>query len=485
METIFVGAVDGVVDCSELAPVGSSIELELNAPAASTITVINLHTLAATDITIGSSMSYSLSEPIELPADTVSYTGPVMDKMFIPRGLKSLTVVETPNSGLVSRIDLPPGLESLHIRLTGVFSPVDEMNLPSGLAELKVQGEHNCSLEKLEIPPSLTLLDTGTSVQPVDRLRISLGDIRVVSKSTRLVIAGDDSDNSHSFKDHLILTSSLPVVSRIHELLPSLINVSVVLDQATWQTVGDVWTNLLLEGRVHVQNLIIINSADNHCMRDFGEVLYRSGRLRRPLCQHLHVIGETFSYATILRVSNAVRTYSGDLVTELDFMSPFPKCVLHRVASVLGADIRDGHLAYHSQDVNVEFRVRDETLSLRKRIADEEDYDHESIDHGSICTSEIEIEQDVGVVGVKPIILHTWNECGFCKKQDDEIQRMFADTKGDIADRFEKLVTVKRVAKPAEVDDDRVTAFPTWVVSGVLSPGFKQASEILELLSRV
>lgn len=479
METVYVDAIDGVVDCATLQhrSLSESIELDLPQPSASLVVIHNLHSIAATDITIGSSLSYSLSEPVELPLGAVSYTGPVLDKMLLPAGLKSITVVETPKSGILSKIRLPGGLEKLHIHLTDTFSPVDELHLPPGLLELKVQGEHNCSLEKLNVPPSLTHLDTGTSIQPVDKISTGLGEIRVVSRSTRLLQPTTD-DTDKQFDKHLTLTPSHPAVTDLHKLLPSLQDVSVILDSSAWQTVGNVWCNLLLEGRVRVQGLTVVNNTDNNCMRDFGEVLYRSSRLGRPLCRYLRVVGEVFDHPTCLRIAEAVRKYAGDLVVELDFMSPFPKCVLHRMASVLSAGVRDSDLAYHSQDTNLE--LSGNTLSFTKRSARDE----------SVASADFSDEEDYdaeSTVGEKPkpIILYTWVDCGFCKKQDAVVQGILSDPESDAAKRFEEVVTVKILQTPQEADDPRVQAFPTWVVGGTLAPGLKQESEILEMLSKV
>ena len=485
METVYVDAIDGVVDCATLQhrSLSDKIELELPKPSASLVVIQNLHSVAATDITIGNSLAYSLSEPVELPLGAVSYTGPVLDKMLIPAGLKSITVVETPKSGILSRIRLPGGLQKLHIRLTDTFSPVDELHLPPGLLELKVQGEHNCSLEKLNVPPSLTHLDTGTSIQPVDQINTGLGAIRVVSRSTRL-LQPITSDTDTQFDKHLMLTSSHPAVTDIHKLLPSLQDVSVILDSATWQTVGNVWCNVLLEGRVRVQGLTLVNNTDRNCMRDFGEVLYRSSRLGRPLCKYLRVVGEVFDHPTCLRVAEAVRKYTGDLLVEVDFMSPFPKCVLHRMASVLGASIRDGDLAYHSNDINVE--LENNTLSFTKRLTHDERVDSVASDYFSDEDDE-ETELAELTVGEKPkpIVLYSWVDCGFCKKQDAVVEEMLSDRESDAAKRFEEVVTVKILQKPEEADDPRVQAFPTWVVNGALAPGLKQHSEILEMMSKV
>lgn len=468
MQTVYVDHTNGVVDFATVQlPTDTDIEIEVSDSAVSSLVLQNFHLIGATAITVGSNISYALSSPIELPLAVVSYTGPILDKMMLPSSLRSLVIIETPKSGLLSRIDLPLGLQTLEINLTDAFSAVDEMSLPSTLQKLVVNGEHNCSLEMLKIPPSLTQLNTGSSVQPVDRLQTGLFDVSVTSKSTRLVQPGDYA--ADQFKEHITLTPSLPVVSEIHQLLPSIDNVSAILDETMWHSIGDVWCKLLLEGRVRARNLIVVNNSGNNCMRDFGEVLYRSDRLGRPLCRHLRVMGETFEYSTCLRVAEAVRKFGSDLKVELDYMTPLPACVLHRIASVLGAVNRDGDLSYHSQDTNVELRAGENSLLFTKIVASDSAYEF-SVDEPDLANQP------------KPILLYSWVDCGFCKKQEAVITKLLSDSESDSAKRFAQLVTVRQLQTPEEADDPRIEAFPTWVVNGVLAPGLKQEDEILSML---
>lgn len=205
-------------------------------------------------------------------------------------------------------------------------------------------------------------------------------EVNVTSRSTRLVQVGDDP--ATRFKERLTLTSSLPVVSEMHnKLLPSLAGVSVILDQTMWQTIGHVWCKLLLEGRVRVQSLTIVNNMGQGCMRDFGEV----------------------------------------------------------------AGTRDEDLAYHSQDTNVGFQVDDNTLSFTKSeggaLGDRgddtsefsagfgDDFDSR-LEPGS-SSEHLEFEGGATFEGgqtfeggatPKPVTLYSWVNCGFCKKQDAIIE---------------------------------------------------------------
>lgn len=467
METLWVESTEGVVDFAKLSlPVAAAVEVEVADSTLPSLVLRSFHLINSTHVSIGSNVSYSLSEPIELSLSTESYTGPVLDRMMLPSGLKSLTIVETPKSGSLARIALPSGLQTLEIHLTGVFSPVDEMHLPETLTKLVVRGEHNCSLELLKIPPSLTHIDTGSSAQPVDRLQTGV-ETRVVSRVG--VGVGQPPQTTTPFEERLTLTSSHPMVLKMHAVLPTLQklqHVSAILDKTMWQSVGDVWCKLLLEGRVHTQTLFLINTPDNVCMRDFGEVLYRADRLGRPLCNRVHVMGETFDYATCLRVAEAIRKVGYDLQVDIDYATAFPVCALHRVASVLGAGFRDGDLAYHSQDTNVEYNTNGNTLSFTKVASPDPSIEDTHVEN-------------------KPITLYSWQSCGFCKEQEAIIKDLLEHGEGDTIEKFHRLVAVKNLQNPQDAGDERIKMFPTWVINGTLAPGLKQREDIQAMLNEL
>ena len=463
METLWVQSTDGVVDFAKFPlPMAASVEIEVADSTLPSLVLRSCHLINSTHVSLGSNVSYSLAEPIELSLAVESYAGPVIDKMMLPSGLKSLTIIETPKSASLSRVTLPSGLQTLEIHLTGVFSPVDEMDLPGTLTKLVVRGEHNCSLELLKIPQSLTHIDTGSSVQPVDRLQTGNVEARVVSRSTRPLQTIDTPTTR--FGERLTLTSSLPLVSTVHAVLPRLQHVSVILDRTMWQSVGDVWCKLLLEGRVHVQTLFLVNTTDNVCMRDFGEVLYRSDRLGRPLCARVRVMGETFDYAACLRVAEAIRKVGYDLQVDIDYATAFPACALHRVASVLGAGFRDGDMEYHSQDTNVEYNANENTLSFTKVASD----GHSEEMHAD-----------------KPVTLYSWQSCGFCKEQEAVVKDLLEHGERDTVDKFHRLVAVKNLQNPQDADDERIKMFPTWVINGTLTPGIKQKEDIRIMLNEL
>lgn len=358
---------DGVLDLSRVPiPDGDDVEVEIRKSNAQAVRVENFHLMKAAKISIGGNLCFSLSQPIELWSALVAYTGPVLHRMILPTGLKELTIIETPKSAAVSKISVPETVSALKISLTGPFSPVDEMVLPPQLESLVIDGEHDCSLELLDLPPSLTYINTGSSVQPVDKLQIGIEHVTVVSASTRLVEASDQFET----QQHMTLTSSLPVLHDLHTMLPGLQNVSVILDETMWTSIGSVWCKLLLEGRITVETLHIINNTSKHCMRDVGEVFYRSARLGRPICTKLQVVGETFDYPTSLRMAEAIRKHDADIIVEVQY-SPtqdFPDCCLHRISSILGCTSRDAQLSYHSKNVVLTYDKTTSTVTFEKKI---------------------------------------------------------------------------------------------------------------------
>jgi len=319
---------DGVLDLSRVPiPDGDDVEVEIRKSNAQAVRVENFHMLKANKISIGGNLCFSLSQPIELSSTLVAYAGPVLHRMILPTGLKELTIIETPKSAAVSKISVPETVSALKISLTGPFSPVDEMVMPPQLESLVIDGEHDCSLELLDLPPSLTYISTGSSVQPVDKLQIGIEHVTVVSASTRLV------EDQFQTQQHMTLTSSLPVLHDLHTMLPGLQNASVILDDTMWTSIGSVWCKLLLEGRITVETLHIINNTSKHCMRDVGEVFYRSARLGRPICTKLRVVGD-----------------------------------LHRISSILGCTSRDAQLSYHSKNVVLTYDKTTSTVTFEKKI---------------------------------------------------------------------------------------------------------------------
>lgn len=359
---------DGVIDLRVVQiPDGDDVEVEIRKSDAQAVRVDNFHLLQAARVTIGSNLCFSLSQPIELGSTLVAYYGPVLHRMILPPSLRELTIIETPKSATVSKVSVPETVTTLKISLTGTFSPVDEMALPPQLESLTIDGEHDCSLELLKLPPSLTYINTGSSVQPVDKLQVDIEHVTVVSASTRLVESSGEA--APEAQQHVTLTSSLPLLRDLHTMLPRLQNVSVILDETMWTSIGSVWCKLLLEGRLSVETLHIINNTSKHCMHDVGEVFYRSTRLGRPISTKLRVVGEVFDYPTSLRMADAIRKHEANITVHIQYQD-FPECCLHRIASILGCTSRDGHLSYHSKHVVLTYDKEKHIVSFEKEIYD-------------------------------------------------------------------------------------------------------------------
>ena len=268
-----------------------------------------------------------------------------------------------------------------------------------------------------------------------------------------------------------------------------------MLDNTMWSTMGDIWTKILLEGRVRADNITIINNLGKTSMKDIGEVFYRSNRLGRSICKHLRIVGERFHYGSVLQMSESVRTYPHSIQVDVDYMQSFPKCALHRSASILGASNRDEELMYHSSDTEVTFMSEDNKISFSKKVvssddgwesinfeAEESDDDDDfgdavdEEDNGMIPTSSFEIESEI-----KPIILYSWEQCGFCDKQEKVIDQIRDSEHGEDFESKVNIIVLKEPIAP----DDRVTAFPTWIIRDKLEPGFKEAPEILSMLKNI
>lgn len=364
---------NGVVDISTLSmPEADNVDVDLKESGAQAVVITNFHLLRAATVSIGGNLSFALSQPIELQSTLVEYSGPVLHRMVLPAGLRALTIIETPKSVILSEISVPETVVDLKISLTEAFSPVDEMILPPQLESLTIGGEHNCSLELLHLPPSLTHLNTGSSVQPVDMLQSeTLENLTVVSASTRLVERGDDKGATVSTfgNQHATLTPSSALLHGLHETLPGIAHASVILDDTMWRSVGSVWCKTLLEGRLRVHTLHVVNNTDRNCMHDVGEVFYRMARVGRPICTQLQIVGERFDYATSLRVAEAVRKHASDIKLNIRYSAAreLPDFCLHRLAGILGCTNRDAHLEYHSRDVVLAYDREKRTLSFAKK----------------------------------------------------------------------------------------------------------------------
>lgn len=252
-------------------------------------------------------LSSSLTEPFYLPITLRSYRGPVLSGMKLPPNLENLALVESAKSLQTSDVVLPPLLKVMVVENPLKFSNLDSIRLPPSVESFQIIGKYNCSLEKLVFPPSLISLDVGMSTQPVDLL------------STRAKIVQEtvfDTEPKSSNPEFQVVTATNPefkeTLDALRKNFPRLDKLHVILDDTILTSLGDVWTEVLLEGRVQVDELTITNTLPtNTCLGDCGEVFKRSRRLGRKLCRKLIIVSEKYSHASHLNLAMSLKLVGG------------------------------------------------------------------------------------------------------------------------------------------------------------------------------
>lgn len=295
----------------------------------------------------GPNLSLSLAEAFYLPITLFSYKGPVVSGMRLPPDLKKLTVIETSSSLPTSSVNLPPNLKTFVVENPLKFSNLDGIKLPSSLETFQIVGKHNCSLEKLVFPPSLTSIDVGGSIQPVDLLATRLKIVQQVEE--------DVEEDVTDFKDVLgsnpLVVSSSPENSRIlgalRKKMPRLEKLHVILDDEVLISLGDVWTEVLLEGRVQVRDLTVTNMKKTSCLGDCAEVFKRSSVLGRKLCRKLIILSEKYSYVAHLNLARSLKLIGG-ISLEISYMDNEEpsECLLARLSQLM--DLRRSGTKYQN-----------------------------------------------------------------------------------------------------------------------------------------
>ena len=440
---------------------------------------------------LGPLLTSSLAEPFYLPITLSSYKGPMISGMKLPANLKKLTLVETMKSLQTSDTDLPPDLKTLVVENPLKFSNLDSTRLPPSLETLQIVGKYNCSLEKLFLPPSLVSVDVGQSIQPVDLVATRVDIVQHVQQE-------QDSDSEAILSVNPLVVSSGPenkkVLDALRRLKPRVAKLHVVLDDEVLTSLGDVWTEVLLEGRVQVRELTVTNMKKKQdtkkttCLSDCGEVFKRSSVLGRKLCRRLIVESETFSDVTHLNLANALKLIGGTSL-EISYVDTnFSECLLPRLGQLLNLR-KAGPKKYVSDS----FGATSTSLELSAEgkvhvvVGDSpERYQTPLIPQP--LTVPVALSSFEGVSNIeeskpkeKPIVLHTWTKCGFCKKQEDIIHQFKKMSLGNET-KFNDKVEVKVLENPQDIQDKRVDSFPTWVKDKELIVGVQTIENLQRLL---
>lgn len=441
---------------------------------------------------LGPRLSLRLTEAFHLPMTLVSYRGPMMSGMKLPPGTKNLHLIETKMSLQTSDVVLPPDLKKLVVENPLKFSNLDSTKLPSQLETFQIVGKFNCSLEKLSFPPHLKVLDLGLSTQKVDLLA-TRADILTT-------IQTEDSPTTHSDVVTVDLSKSPPtsdptVLDSLRQHLPRLDKLQVYLDEnSSLTSLGDVWTEVLFEGRVKVRELTVFNrNPQKSCLGDCGEVFNRSSILRRKLCRKLIVVDEKYSHAAHFNLALALKNVGGISleISYIDGKGP-STCLLPRLASLLklkasGTPSKPKYTSDSFGATSTSAEISEEG-SLKIFVGDSpKRYEPPTKPQPLIVPVSSSALQEVSNVEAskpkdKPIILYTWKSCGFCQKQTAVIEE-FKNSSENNKFLFHDKVEVKSLENPHDVPDKRVDSFPTWVKDDTLIVGVQSIEKLASLLT--
>ena len=456
----------------EIKSVSKSISL-LNIP--SNITLLNL----------GGLLSKSISEPFHLPMSLVTYKGPFLSNMVFPQNMETIHVIETPKSMSSSRIVFPTRAKKIIVENPLEFSGLDSINLPDSVESFEIIGKYNCSLEKLNIPLGLLHLNIGENTQPTDLLNVR-SNIQFTSKSLK----PQNNTRQDLDKSPLLVTSGdTRLLGALYEYKPRVDKIHVVLDDVL-STIGDVWTEVLLEGRVEVRELTLINGTGNTCLSDCSAVFNRSYRLNRKLCRNLIILCETFSYTSHLNLAKSL-VDMGDISIDISYMKDgkTSPCVVPRLASILGIEKTDSGYSSNKFGVvstsvgisahgNLKIVIGASPTQYTTPIRESR------IIPVSSSTLVPNLETEAKEPGPKTIILHTWSKCSFCAKQDDIINE-FKSSSDKHMNMFNDMVEIKKIDIPEDIDDKRVDSFPTWIKDDVLIVGVQKKQKLEEMLNMI
>lgn len=453
---------------------------ELEVETTSTVNRLSIINIPSnlTSLEFGPLLSASLAEPFYLPISLVSYKGPVISGMKLPPNLRKLTLLETTKSLQTCDTSLPPNLIHLVIENPLKFSSLDSTKLPATLETLQIVGRHNCSLEKLVLPPSLKSFDVGKSIQPVDKLATRVEVIQEL----------EDVEQAEDVFGANPLVVSSQNKGTLRKKMPRLDKLHVVLDDKVLTSLGDVWTEVLFEGRVQVRDLTITNVGDVPTLRDCGEVFKRSSTLGRKLCRKLVVESERDSHPAHLNLVSSLKLVGG-ISVEISYLEKEKpsECVLARLGKLLNLT-RSG-----SKYVSDSFGAMATSIELSPEgklqiIVGDSPVRYETPKPLRPLTVPIAMSSFEGVSDAeeakpkeRPIVLHTWTKCGFCKKQEEAIDE-FKKTSLENETRFNDKVEVKVLEDPKKVEDKRVNSFPTWVKNDKLIIGVQNVENLKTLI---
>jgi len=437
-----------------------------------------------TEIKFGNNISKSIISPLVLPPYITTYTGPILDKMEFPDSLNTIEIIETNNNICFSNMKLPLTITSITITPLDSLSTLDSLKLPSGLEVLQINYPFNScidnlNLENLQHLKKIILPDSF--LQPFNLMKYGL----IIEKNDVIVDFPVEFKENSFIEDNVVLNSTPIVNHAIRKYLPSIKNLKIKLDDVI-PSIPHVWFNVLLEGKVEVET-IIIDSVDNiNALKSISLVFNRSNMLKRKVCKNLIINNINFNELMINSYLNLSRSLSriGNINISLHHTNNIN---LHGIAKRMASILNMNHFTngmYSSLFGAIEsvIYVKNDTIfiemgQVHKHFEPPVIIEETTNIPNSSSLLVVPMEDVIGLPPPIKIKLISWSKCIFCKKQEEIIESL----KTEIND-LDQIIDINVVDDPSEISDKRVTSFPSWVIKDVIEPGVKSKEDIKRLL---
>ena len=363
-------------------------------------------------LTIGMTLANSLSG-VQLPQYIETYYGPILHDTRLPITLKKLTYVQTFSSIDIERVVIPSGVMDVNIIAISRTMSIDKLNIPASTLSLSVEGPFNTSIDQMDMKNITNLSMPPTFHQP---------------------FGGEVGTEGFGFGT---MTNSIPVISgkegmdQLMKHLPSLNHLHVILNDEI-KDLWEVWTKVLFEGMVRVRYITIdasrVSSRTN-VLKDAYHVIDRSYELGRPISRKMCVRGLRYNMeyeVSYYKIGQSLRNlHNIEIILSHD--NPVSN-IIPSIASMMGVesnrvDENLGHVYYHifgavSTQIyisNGSSIVLDKGEGPIHRVGVET--------QEAVKSSFAPMNNDEEDIDIKPIILYSWTRCGYCKQQEEIVDR--------------------------------------------------------------
>lgn len=456
-----------------------------------------------TSLVIGPLLAESLVGPLVLPWALETYRGPVFHDTVLPLTLKNLGLVQSFSSAPAESIYIPTGVQDITIATRTRVSNVDRVNLPDSVHTLRIEGPFNASLDSLDTKNVTRVVLPEAFRQPVDS----------PGRSPPEILDGISADASGIY-DGIPVVRGEQETAHLLRYLPRLNHLHVILNDDIRDFV-DVWTRVLFEGRVRVRSIVVDAEharPGTDVLRGMYVAIDRAVSLGRPVCRHLvvrnipnnrtHVVSyyklaESLTRLHEIEVVLSHKTPVPDLapriagimgLTQNRYDESIQRHVYYRLFGVIATEVYvSGCDTIHivkGQGALVE--TRPTTVMPAIPVPPVRDVDDDESAEGSVTEpSSSSLPLPYGpepVTKTRPIVLYSWTECGYCKKQEEIIQA-YREGSVEDASTFDDIVEVRTITDPSDIADKRIVSFPTWVTGDAVIPGVRDAEGIRSLIN--